>query len=814
MPPQIVFLKLSPTQTIPLKIFINKSFPSSSSTSSSSASASKSLAINSKSLITLHNAPINYFHIRLSDNYLTRVLEDVQPCLNLILFTASLDKIYPKKSGTNDTLSFSSSSSLFNDPLSALTTDNTGSGSHSHSPSKFKFKLCVSLNLIINLRIRFNKLSTADILHLQNIGILSGSSPKFKLMKRDPQYSLLLKSQSFKSSTQHNNKQQDTDPIILVEDEDQDIVPSDSDNLDNVEDIDQSDDMKKSKDGMFRVPSEGGDDFLLVLEQLIPKLNNSGISVNDIYVSDKPTEKGQLANSLCGKSVNELGLKHGDLLFVSYESGDATTASNNTGQGSVTVNSMNHVSIKPISIPSSGPLTSINQLPVDDYLEKQDGLIKRPLTRFCQHGAKGMCEYCSPLPPWDKEYHKKENIKHTSFHAYLKEINEVKNNKFNNSSYMAPLDEPNYKIDLNCSSGSHKPYPRGICSKCQPNAITLQLQKFRMVDHVEFAHSSIMDKFINVWRHTGVQRFGYLYGRYEPFEKVPLGIKAVVEAIYEPPQSGELDGITLLPWENEAQVDEIAAKLGLYKVGVTFTDLTDSGLKDGTVLCKRHKDSYFLSNLEILMAGKFQINHPNKTKWSSSGQFSSKFVTCVISGGLKGQIEPRSYQVSIEAESLIKADIITGSTQPSQVYVNSNNDTRYVPDIKYSKLNEYGLEVKSDAKPTFPVEFLLVSLTDSFPLNPTPLFSADKSSFTIENREFMGELQNLHTAYKYLNQDFDQESLLNFHFIIYLFKSNILGHDELETLIKYVVNKEYTDYLQLIESPGWMTLLTILEQSN
>lgn len=53
-----------------------------------------------------------------------------------------------------------------------------------------------------------------------------------------------------------------------------------------------------------------------------------------------------------------------------------------------------------------------------------------------------------------------------------------------------------------------------------------------------FENSHLVENFLNYWRSTGHQRIGYLYGKYEIHSDVPLGIRATVVAIYEPPQVG------------------------------------------------------------------------------------------------------------------------------------------------------------------------------------------------------------------------------------------------------------------------------------
>ena len=98
-----------------------------------------------------------------------------------------------------------------------------------------------------------------------------------------------------------------------------------------------------------------------------------------------------------------------------------------------------------------------------------------------------------------------------------------------------------------------------------------------MVDHVEFASPSIINGLLDAWRRTGTQRLGFLIGRFDRYDKVPMGVKSVVEAVWEPLQEGEVDGLTIeTPWSDQDRVSEIAAwcERGLSLVGMIYTDLT------------------------------------------------------------------------------------------------------------------------------------------------------------------------------------------------------------------------------------------------
>ncbi|KAI8919653.1 NPL4 family-domain-containing protein [Entophlyctis helioformis] len=458
----------------------------------------------------------------------------------------------------------------------------------------------------------------------------------------------------------------------------------------------------------------------------------------------------------------------------------------------------------------------VKQDPLDNHLEKLDGTIKRGRdARFCKHGSAGMCEYCLPLQPYDAAFLDENKIKHMSFHAYLRLLTQQnKTAPVSSPAFVHPLDVLDFKVKAPCPSKAHAPFPQGICTKCQPSAITLQSQSFRMVDHIEFESPAIIDAFIQFWRATGSQRAGILYGRYVPYSEVPLGVKAVVSAIYEPPQHATHDSIQLdLPDPAEASVDAMAAALGLVRVGIVYTDLTDDGSGTGTVVCKRHADSYFLSSAECLFASEFQSRYPVASKYSPTGTFGSRFVTCVISGNNDGGIDIFSYQVSETCVAMARDSVIEATTDPSLVRVCESTDKQYVPEVFYKYKNEYNIMVKNAAKPTFPVEYLLVTVSHGFPSSPSPFFKNSRG-FPVENRMGIDKPRDMAALKNLLNGAQPMDALSDFHALLFISEAGILDSDDLRLLTEYVKTGSEAHFAELSQRGSWQTLMMILQETS
>ena len=168
-------------------------------------------------------------------------------------------------------------------------------------------------------------------------------------------------------------------------------------------------------------------------------------------------------------------------------------------------------------------------------------------------------------------------IKHQSFDFFLKnEFGHIIAPKIKSGSEVplesrAFLKEFSYSYKMNRDCKNHEPYPKAMCSACIPPSIHMKRQIYRHVDYAQMMNSPEIGNLIKHWFSTGTQRVGFLYGYYAEDPTYKMGVRAVVEALYEPPQQNDFNSSIILPDELANNVDSVANKLGLQRIGYVFT---------------------------------------------------------------------------------------------------------------------------------------------------------------------------------------------------------------------------------------------------
>ena len=279
----------------------------------------------------------------------------------------------------------------------------------------------------------------------------------------------------------------------------------------------------------------------------------------------------------------------------------------------------------------------------------------------CTHGPNAMCPNCMNKDLID-------DVKHISFDEFLNigkqkcKGSHDKESKCNNC--LPPL-EKNFKFNNKCKN--HEPYPKGMCTKCLPPGVILGRQPYRHVDYVSFMNFEEISSFVQQWQkdYCQKQRMAYLFGYFAEDPNYSNGIRAVVEAIYEPPQIGDINNVEPLQDKDSFIVDSVSSALSLEFIGWMFTTINTD--KD-TFMC-----SYDIKKTAIFQE-QYKLKH-------SSGYTVSKFITVMCKPKDDGDVELECVMVGDSFQALVRDEIIGDCIDKSVIPRRKVGKNEVLPDI-------------------------------------------------------------------------------------------------------------------------------------
>lgn len=284
-------------------------------------------------------------------------------------------------------------------------------------------------------------------------------------------------------------------------------------------------------------------------------------------------------------------------------------------------------------------------------------------------------------------------------------------------SFGAFLRERNFSTRDLPGMRSYKPVKleAGKMNKLPP-AITLGQLQYRHVDHLEMMNVEEVQNFVHFWQYDLQmlqQRFGFMFGYYVEDPHYPDGIRAVCEAIYEPPQDNTLTDIRLLETAEKEELkvaEQLAERLGLELIGCIFTHAPREEL---------------LTASEVLRLAKYQLERERRTHFT--GYPLSNFVCCTISldqqAGEGGEAVANAFMVSDLITALVR-DNVVAEKQPddSHLLLREPEQGELMPQIL-----ESGRETK-----LFDVSWTIVRVNESAPKKVRSFFKYN--CFPRENR--------------------------------------------------------------------------------
>ena len=115
------------------------------------------------------------------------------------------------------------------------------------------------------------------------------------------------------------------------------------------------------------------------------------------------------------------------------------------------------------------------------------------------------------------------------------------------------------------------------CNNCIPPNIILKKQTYSQVNLVSFMNFEEINNFLQPWidNFFQEQKMAFLYGYYLKEKNPPYKITAIVETLYEPPQTGNHNSFSLNEDKDKSLIDKLSEGLSLKCIGWIFTTLKD-----------------------------------------------------------------------------------------------------------------------------------------------------------------------------------------------------------------------------------------------
>ena len=378
----------------------------------------------------------------------------------------------------------------------------------------------------------------------------------------------------------------------------------------------------------------------------------------------------------------------------------------------------------------------INCLAKEDAKKKQEGTDspkKEDMSWLCHHGPGGKCVNCLK----DDFV---ANIKHESFEHYmLAKRAKCEHGREAVCPNCLPPADVSYKLK---SCDRHPPWPHSICSYCMPNTAVLARQPYRHVDYVELMNVTEITNFVRYWQqsHCMQQRVGFMYGYYAEDPNYPEGVRAVMEAIYEPPQIGDMNGHQIIEDSYKEVADMIAGALELESIGWIFTSI--------------NHDAY-LSSHEIRQAAKFQQEHLTD---HPSGYKVSKYATVVLKPTDDGNSMPEAYMVSDQAQALERDNVFGDSESRRLLKKRETGKDEILPTVMS----------ENSPKEEFQPEWFIVNLGCGIPKKPMTILH--HNDFPVENRDKEVGTNDIKNYLKKHKNEPGFRKCSDFHFLVHLAK--------------------------------------------